>query len=184
MTEDEFVEKVTQLMKGVLPDQFVLQQKANLYYQIVADNNLNIAADLKNPKRGDSAFQTDLCIFLKKNDILLPKIVFEFKGRDITTHDIITYSNKAKRHKQIYPYLRYGLISYERSVIPKRFFIHNEGLDFYLATKEYTKNLQHVLKTLIEEELEISDKLESTIFGSDKYDFYRTNIEFKIFGER
>jgi hypothetical protein len=53
-----------------------------------------------------------------------------------------------------------------------------------LATKEYTKNLQDVLKTLIEEELKISDKLESTIFSSDKNDFYRTNIEFEIFGER
>ncbi|MGA3198298.1 MAG: hypothetical protein ABSD89_02715 [Halobacteriota archaeon] len=123
----EDVENVTQLMRGVLPEQLVLQQNAHLYYQIVADNNLNIRADLKNPKRGDSAFQTDLCIFLKKNDILLPKMFFEFKGRDITTHDIITYSNKAKRHKQIYPYLRYGLISYERSVIPKRFFIHKKA---------------------------------------------------------
>jgi len=182
MHEDEYVEQITQLVKDALPKQYVPVQKANLYYQVVADNNLNIPADLKHPKRGDSAFQTDLCIFLKKNDILLPKIVIEFK-RDITTHDVITYSNKAKRHKQIYPYLRYGLLSYGLSVIPKRFFIHNEGLDFYLATKEYTKNLQRELRRLIEQELKISDTLESTIFGSQKYDFYRTNIEFRRFNE-
>src|SRR5665647_1314231 len=141
MSEDEFVKYVTELIKDDLPEHCEAIQKANLYYQIIADNNLNIKVNLKDPKRGDSAFQTDLCIFLKQNDLKIPKIVFEFK-QDISTHDIITYSNKAKRHKQIYPYLRYGLISYELSTIPKRFFIHNEALDFYLTIKEYKKDLR------------------------------------------
>jgi len=38
-----------------------------------------------------------------------------------------------------------------------------------------------VLKSSIEEEVEISNVLESTIFGHKKYDFFRTNIEFKNF---
>jgi len=180
MNEDQFVAQVTQIAKKILPEDYVPVQKANLYYQIIVDNNLDVKVNLKEPARGSSAFQTDLCIFLKKGDVLLPKVVFEFKN-DISTHDVITYSNKARRHKQIYPYLRYGLISYSLSTIPKRFFIHNEGLDFYLTIKEHVNNLETVFKSLIEEEVEISNVLESTMFGHKKYDFFRTTIEFKNF---
>ena len=31
----------------------------------------------------------------------------EFK-QGLSTHDVLTYSAKATRHKQVYPYLRYG----------------------------------------------------------------------------
>jgi hypothetical protein len=54
-------------------------------------------------------------------------------------------------------------------------------LDFFLTIKEHVNNLGTVLKSLIEEEVEISNVLESTIFGHKKYDFFRTNIEFKNF---
>ena len=178
MNEDKFVKRVTRLVKEVLPYKYIPVQKANLYYQITVDNNLNVTVDPKKPVRGRSAFQTDLCIFLKKGNVLLPKVVFEFKN-SISTHDVITYSNKAKRHKQIYPYLRYGLISYDISKIPKRFFIHNEGLDFYLTIKEHIDNVEIVLRNLIKEEVKISDVLESTIYGDKEYDFFRTTIEFK-----
>lgn len=180
MGEDQFVKKVTALVKEVLSDEYIPIQKANLYYQLTLDDKLNLTVDPKIPKRGQSAFQTDLCIFLKKNDLLLPKVVFEFKEY-LSTHDVITYSHKANRHKQIYPYLRYGLISYEMDTIPKRFFIHNEGMDFYLTIKNHINNLENVLKSLIEEEVKISNILESTIFGDKKYDFYRTNIQFENF---
>ena len=32
----------------------------------------------------------------------IPRVVMEFKPR-ITTHDVIIYSAKARKHKQIYP---------------------------------------------------------------------------------
>jgi len=178
MNENEFVEKVAQLVREVLPKKYVPKPKANLYYQITLDNKLDIIVNPKEPKRGQSAFQTDLCIFLQKNGVLLPKVVFEFK-REITTHDVITYSSKARRHKQIYPYLRYGLISYDISRIPRKFFIHNEGLDFHIALKDHMSNLDRVLAGLIKEELEMSDVLESTIFGTNDFDFFRTRVEFK-----
>ena len=110
----------------------------------------------------------------------VPKIVFEFK-KNPTSHDVITYSNKARRHKRIYPYLRYGLICYGIWAIPKRFFIHNEGLDFCFAAAEEPKHWPDMLKRLIEEELEISNRLESTIFENKEFEFFRTNIEFGSF---
>jgi len=186
MSESEFVGEVVQLLREqqILPEQYVVKRNANLYYQIIVDNYLRTEANLQHPKRGHSAFQTDLCIFLKKRlvgqDIEVPKIVFEFK-KNPSSHDVITYSNKARRHKRIYPYLRYGLICYGIWAIPKRFFIHNEGLDFCFATAEEPKHWPDMLKRLIEEELAISNILESTIFEDKEFDFYRTNIEFRYF---
>jgi hypothetical protein len=186
LSESEFVWEVFALLteQQILPEQYVVRRNANLYYQIMADNYLRIHANLNRPKRGDYAFQTDLCIFLKKKfvgkDIEVPKIVLEFK-KNPSSHDVITYSNKARRHKRIYPYLRYGLVCYGIWAIPKRFFIHNEGLDFCLATAEEPKHWPDMLKRLIEEELQISNTLESTIFENKEFDFYRTNIEFKYF---
>ena len=183
MDEDNFVKKVADLLEEKLPTGCILQKNANLFYQITLDNNLNPMINFEGePKRGHSAFQTDLCIFLQKDNEQkiknIPKVVIEFKN-GLSTHDVITYSNKARRHKQVYPYLRYGLISYNISKIPKRFFIHNEDLDFYLALKDHANNLETVLVDLIKQELEISDILEATIFGDHDFDYFRTNIEFK-----
>jgi len=183
MDEDRFVKRVADLLEGKLPNGCILQKNANLFYQITLDNFLKPMVHFdERPKRGHSAFQTDLCIFLQKDNGQeiqnIPKVVIEFKS-GLSTHDIITYSNKARRHKQVYPYLRYGLISYNISTIPKRFFIHNEDLDFYLALKDHADNLETVLVSLIKQELEISDILEGTIFGDHDYNYFRTNIEFK-----
>ena len=47
MQEDDFVQQVTLLVKEVLPEQYIPIQKANLYYQITVDNNLEVTLDLK-----------------------------------------------------------------------------------------------------------------------------------------
>jgi hypothetical protein len=119
-SEAEYVNNIGGKLKRVFTGKYVVEISANLFYQITIDNNLDVTVDPKNPTRGHSAFQTDLCIFLRKGGIFIPKVVMEFK-KGITTHDVITYNNKAQRHKSIYPYLRYGIISYELVQIPKRF---------------------------------------------------------------
>jgi hypothetical protein len=183
--ENEFVNDIEEKLREKLPNNYILQKNANLFYQITLDNNLRPMVNFdEDPRRGHSAFQTDLCIFLQKYDgqkiKKIPKVVIEFKNA-LSTHDVITYSNKARRHKQVYPYLRYGLISYNISKIPKRFFLHNEDLDFYLALKNHFHDRVAVLIDLINKELKISDILESTIFGDHDYDYFRTNIEFGNF---
>ncbi|MBC7081821.1 MAG: hypothetical protein H5T44_06250 [Thermoplasmatales archaeon] len=51
------------------------------------------------PKRGRLAFQND--ILIKKGD--LPLVVIEAKYNSLTTHDILVYSTKALKHKEVYP---------------------------------------------------------------------------------
>jgi hypothetical protein len=55
-------------------------------------------------------FQTDLAII--ETDVRghwRPRVIIEAKIRSITTHDAITYSQKASSHKAVHPYLRYGM---------------------------------------------------------------------------
>jgi len=70
------------------------------------DENLNfVPVSPQAPKRGILAFQTDLLI--AKNSI--PLAVIETKYGGFSTHDVLVYSVKAQKHKETYPYLRYGL---------------------------------------------------------------------------
>jgi hypothetical protein len=181
MREDQFVRRIKRIVKDVLPSRCRLGdgKERNLYYQIIIDGKCNFyPKDPKKPMRGDYAFQTDICILEKKRDISLPRVVIEIKS-DISTHDVITYSNKALRHKRIYPYLRYGLLLYNRSNIPEKFFIHNEGIDFFLAIEGEINKYKKILKSLIKKEIRISKILESTISGDKELNFFQIDIRYK-----
>jgi len=140
--------------------------------------------ELKDPKRGQSAFQTDICLFEEVEGIKLPRIAIEFKT-NISTHDVLTYSTKAGKHKSIYPFLRYGMLSSEIDSIPSRFFLHNEHLDFFIAGKNYKdeRTLKILISELIKKELTISRTLDNIYFDKKKFDFYQTNIIFESFGQ-
>ncbi len=155
-----------------------IQRHAALLYQVTADNKLKVTVDPKHPSRGASAFQTDLCVFEETStDVVIPRVVIEFKG-GISTHDVLTYSAKARKHKQVYPYLRYGLVVEEERCIPGRVFTHNEALDFCAAMADYRGDrLSDFLKDLLEKEVECSRRLEKIGFGKMKTHLFRTEIE-------
>lgn len=164
----------------------IVKQGSNLFYELSLNRNLELSvSDLSKPKRGQSAFQTDICIYEHINNIDFPRIVIEFKT-NISTHDILTYSTKAGKHKKIYPCLRYGLLASEIDFIPDRFFMHNENIDFFIAAAKYKDHpkFQHLVDDLIKKEIEISKIIEEIHFGDIKYDYYRTDIVFQNFSEK
>jgi hypothetical protein len=155
-----------------------IRRGAPLLYAIAVDNNLNLTVTPKAPIRGDSAFETDLCVFEDKSDgISIPRVVLEFKP-GISTHDVLTYSAKARKHKQVYPYLRYGIVVAEVSYVPRRFFIHNEALDFFVALKEKQQisDLEPLIADLLKREVETSRRLEAISFGSLRATLFRSEI--------
>ena len=119
--ESEFVAEALAAANQVLRPPLSIDRGKALLYAVTVDNNMALTVDPKHPVRGDSAFQTDLCVFEtktvpsntangpKSDDVLIPRVVLEFKS-GISTHDVLTYSAKARKHKQVYPYLRYGLV--------------------------------------------------------------------------
>lgn len=176
--ESKFVEVAQNIAKEVLKPPLLIKRGAALLYQVTVDNNLKLTVNPHKPMRGDSAFQTDLCVFeTKQNGVTIPRVVLEFKTR-ISTHDIITYSVKARKHKQVYPYLRYGLVVSEESSVPGRFFVHNESLDFFLAMKKVeAAGLSTFFKEIFRAEVSASELLEKIAFGSHRPTIFRTDIE-------
>jgi hypothetical protein len=176
--ESKFVEEAHAAAEQVLQPPLSIRRGAALLYEVTVDNNLSLTVDPKRPVRGDSAFQTDLCVFEAKSaDIVIPRVVLEFKTR-ITTHDVITYSAKARKHKQVYPYLRYGLVVSDVADVPRRFFVHNESLDFFAALKN-TKDaeLQGFFSRLLTAEVETSRQLENIAFGNLRPRFFRMEVK-------
>jgi hypothetical protein len=93
---------------------------------------------------------------------------------------VLTYSTKARRHKQVYPYLRYGLVVGNIEEIPWRFFAHNEGLDFCVAAARHKgPRLHDLLASLLKEEVAASRRLEQLIFGNVPVYVFREEVRFR-----
>jgi len=169
--QDELIAK----LREILDSSFVVENGANLYYELTINNKLELQQNPKDPKRGKSAFETDILISKRNNKLIIPKVVIELKKK-LSTHDVITYSSKALRHKKVYPYLRYGLIIFEEDKIPPRFFIHNEAIDFAVGYKGFDN--KRLLLEMIMKQVYYSDILERKIYGKQKSSFYSLNPQF------
>jgi len=85
-------------------------------------------------------YETDLiiCQNLSENE-WKPRIIIEGKLNSVTTHDAITYSQKAATHKNVHPFLRYGILIGNRKhfPLPGRLFRHGAHFDFMLSWVGY-----------------------------------------------
>lgn len=114
-------------------------------------------------------FETDLLVY-EKSDVIKPRVIIESKINSVTTHDAITYSYKAQTHKNVTPYLRYGIMLGNRKhyPLPGRLFRHGTNFDFmisfigFILTDEEKKTMLEVIK----KEIEFSRKLEEMIYSS------------------
>ncbi len=126
----------------------------NLFYKLVVGPDLNVQPAVEvGPKRGELAFQTDFLICKKVAKGRVPLVAVELKYGDFSTHDVLTYSAKALKHKEVYPYLRYGFVigAQKNQSVNRKFFVHNVGFDFALAVKNVDDaRLLEVLKRQIE----------------------------------
>ncbi|MBQ8785201.1 MAG: hypothetical protein IJZ59_04055 [Alphaproteobacteria bacterium] len=135
--EDETANMLANILAEKLEKEFgtkyIVKCKYNICYmaKILGYNEKGIPvfeeADGKKYK-----YQTDICIFKKQNDLLIPIIIIETKLRTYTTHDVITYCNKASDHKRFHNNLKYGFVvmNPEEECFKSRFFAHNDSFDF------------------------------------------------------
>jgi len=97
-------------------------------------------------------------------------MIIEAKFLNITTHDAITYNQKAQSHKTITPFFRYGIIIGNRQhyPLPGHLFRHGANFDFMFSFQK--EELSTVEKTtfskLIERELLYSQQLEEILLNS------------------
>jgi len=175
-TERDLARILKRKIADILPSSMVVLEGEPLLHHIFVDNRLGyVPAKPGDPKRGQGAFQTDLCIFETiEGDIKIPRVVIELKVR-LTTHDVLTYSAKARKHKQIYPYLRYGLVICGDKYIHKKVFLHNEAVDFCIAA-ESVRHVTDILMKVVPKELKTSRCLEDIEFDRRQAQLFRTEI--------
>ena len=86
-------------------------------------------------------YETDMLIFdqSKSGEIWTPRIIIEAKYDSVTTHDALVYSSKAATHKQVHPYLRYGIIigAFGQYKLPPRLARHGAYFDFMMIFEKF-----------------------------------------------
>jgi hypothetical protein len=71
--ESPFVDIAFEVANDLLKPPLSIRRGAPLLYQITVDNQLDVTINPKAPRRGTSAFQTDLCVFEAKSEtVVLP----------------------------------------------------------------------------------------------------------------
>lgn len=178
--ESPFVDVALKVARRILTRRLVVQRGAPLLYEVKVNTNLEVMDPerIRKPSRGSSAFQTDLCVFDEvEPEVLIPRVVLKFKTK-ITTHDVLTYSAKAGKHKTIYPYLRYGIVASSERAVPGRVFTHNENLDFFASVDGLKgKALEAFFASLLKKELASSRCLENIAFGRVKTRLFRQEVQ-------
>lgn len=119
-------------------------------------------------------YETDLLVTESDDSGLWkPRVIVEAKCHgSITTHDAITYSHKAFTHRQVHPYLRYGILIGEREhyPLPGRLFRHGTQFDFMLSwvgAKPTKAEMRHLID-ILRQEVQASRKMEEIIYDSRK----------------
>ena len=176
MNESKFKQILERKIQGELGNNgYEVKRDENLIYKVVINENLQFEPKApNNPRRGGYAFQTDLLI---KKDNKLPLVVIETKFGGFSTHDVLTYSSKAQKHKEIYPYLRYGLVVGGINVIQNRFFTHNIGFDFAFALKEINNNSLNELVKMIKEQINNAELILNILRNRNQTRSFNTQIK-------
>jgi hypothetical protein len=165
MSEKEFREKLVKVLREELGPGYNVKEKVNLIYWVMIDRNLEYRPrDPKNPRKdmrkGEYAFQADIAVGEERYEGFLPLVVIEVKYEGFHTHDVLAYSEKALKHKAIYPYVRYGLVDGGEDYIPLKFFVHNVGLDFAIAIKNLDdRDERQLLVNTVKEQIEVARNL-------------------------
>jgi hypothetical protein len=158
--EDQFALDIQTRLQVPLGDGFKVGVKQNLLYRLEIDSSGKLRPrqeDAEDPKRGNLfAFQTD--VLIKKTNPSIPLVVVEVKFGGFSTHDVITYSSKATRHKDIYPYLRYGFVVGGSKALSQKLLTHNQGIDFAMSISDMATDAKELV-ALIARQVGHADKL-------------------------
>ena len=135
----------------------------------------------------ETAFETDLVVYEKNNGKIIPRVIIESKVGTVTTHDAITYSHKAMYHKNVIPFVRYGIMLGARGKypLPGRLFRHGTNFDFLFSFVDYqpTEKELDVFIQMLKKEIVYSHKIEEILFNSrsrNRKHYYMLQKEFHL----
>ena len=135
----------------------------------------------------ETSFETDLIVYEKSNGKIIPRVIIESKVGTVTTHDAITYSHKAMYHKNVIPFVRYGIMLGARETypLPGRLFRHGTNFDFLFSFVDYqpTEKELDMFIQMLKKEIVYSHKIEEILFNSrsrNRKRYYMLQKEFHL----
>jgi hypothetical protein len=172
MNEREFTHTLVDRLQSKLTNLEVKAGKS-LIYSLSINQEGDIPLQLNQqgePMRGDTDFELDVLAFqcVPGKTSIVPRVAIEVKFGSVTTHDAIAYSAKAEKIRSVYPYLRYGLVLGDLTVIPPR--VLRLGLEFDFMVRISNPLGQEEMDRLINllaEEVETSRKLGVMFSGAN-----------------
>ncbi len=183
-SESQFVEAlvtgVKQTLGQTLGKDIKIDTGISLLYAITFDDRGNLRVPLddeKRPKRGGGAgFQQDILVFEEAplsaeapgaiRTSIVPRVIAEVKLGGVTTHAVITYSEKARRIRAIYPFARYGLILGGVSKVPGRVLRLGQEFDFIVVLNNPPEESEiGALSDLLQEECQTSKDVARMLSG-------------------
>ncbi len=165
VSEVEWVESLkTAISASFVQDEIIVQTRKRLPYEFHIDRYADEKQgqySVSNPVFSTNAYQTDMILVEQQHGSngWIPRVVVEFKFGSVTTHDALTYSTKAATHKNVHPYLRYGLvIGGFNKPVPTRVIRHGQHFDFMatISSESLTNGDQTKLTLLLKEEVAAS----------------------------
>lgn len=165
MREEGWVELLIHRLNEVIDENLCAEAGYRLPYsfEIKSYNNDEIHESKSTP------YQTDILIKEKlENEIWIPRVIIEAKIHTVTTHDAITYSQKALTHKNVHPYLRYGILLGDVASIPGRLIRHGHYFDFMLSWKDLRHSEMEWEKLIatLKSEVTASQDLENLLYNT------------------
>ena len=193
MRETEWVELVANTLK---PQLTVSGQSLDVQTQVKIAYGYEIRAyrSEQEPDTEAIEFATDFIVVEGADGGWKPRVVVEAKVDNVSTHDAITYSQKAANHRSVFPYLRYGIMLGNRKhyPLPGRLYRHGTQFDFMISFREYEPRAKEMeaFRDVLMAEVEASRALEKMIYESRKRDrdhhtlFHRRLVLDEIESER
>ncbi len=173
MRETEWVELVAEAVREDFTDS---NQSLRIETQLKLAYGYEIRtySKAREPKAEAIEFATDFIVVEDTDGGWKPRVVVEAKVGSVTTHDAITYSQKAANHRAVFPYLRYGIMLGNRQdyPLPGRLYRHGTQFDFMISFREYKPSAKEseAFTGLLKDEVEASRALEKMIYESRKRD--------------
>ena len=135
----------------------------------------------------ETLFETDMIVYEKIDDKIIPGVIIESKVETVTTHDAITYSHKASYHKNVIPFVRYGIMCGNREgyPLPGRLFRHGTNFDFLFSFIGYepSKQEKEVFVEMLRKEVQYSRQFEEILSSSrnrDRKKYFMLQKEFHL----
>jgi len=111
-----------------------------------------------------------MVIYEKVDEKIIPRVIVESKVGTVTTHDAITYSHKAMYHKNVIPFVRYGIMLGARETypLPGRLFRHGTNFDFLFSFVDYEPSEKEVATfvDMLKKEITYSRQIEEILSNS------------------